>query len=88
MSVHEPILYAQTPEEAGSSEEPEIQAETEEENSAQEEAGGSEKTAEQEGTAQQEETAQGGIDVSAPSAVLVEASTGQVIYEKDADTQR
>lgn len=88
MSVHEPILYAQTPEEAGSSEEPEIQAETEEENSAQEEAGSSEKTAEQEGTAQQEETAQGGIDVSAPSAVLVEASTGQVIYEKDADTQR
>ncbi len=88
MSVHEPILYAQTPEEAGSSEEPEIQAETEEENSEQEEAGGSEKTAEQEGTAQQEETAQGGIDVSAPSAVLVEASTGQVIYEKDADTQR
>lgn len=28
------------------------------------------------------------IIVSAPSAILMEASTGQVIYEKDADTQR
>ena len=84
MSVHEPILYAETPEEAGSSGEPEIQGETEEGTGAQEEADGSEKATEQEGTAQQEE----GIDVSAPSAVLMEASTGQVIFEKDADTQR
>ena len=88
MSVHEPILYAETPEEAGSSGEPEIQGETEEGTGAQEEADGSEKATEQEGTAQQEEAAQGGIDVSAPSAVLMEASTGQVIFEKDADTQR
>ena len=29
-----------------------------------------------------------GIEVSAPSALLMEASTGQVIYEKDADTKR
>lgn len=29
-----------------------------------------------------------GIEISAPSALLMEASTGQVIYEKDADTQR
>ena len=29
-----------------------------------------------------------GIDVSAPSAILMEASTGQVIYEKDADSVR
>ena len=85
MSVHEPILYAETPEEAGSSGEPEIQGEG---TGAQEEADGSEKATEQEGTAQQEEAAQGGIDVSAPSAVLMEASTGQVIFEKDADTQR
>lgn len=28
------------------------------------------------------------IDVSAPSAVLMEASTGQIIYEKDADSAR
>lgn len=30
----------------------------------------------------------GGMTVSAPSAILMEASTGQVIFEKDADTQR
>ena len=29
-----------------------------------------------------------GIDVSAPSAILIESSTGQVIYEKDADSIR
>ena len=29
-----------------------------------------------------------GIDVSAPSALLMESSTGQVIYEKDADSVR
>lgn len=29
-----------------------------------------------------------GVEVSAPSALLMEASTGQVIYEKDADVQR
>lgn len=34
----------------------------------------------------EEDTGQAAI--SAPSAILMEASTGQVIYEKDADTQR
>ena len=29
-----------------------------------------------------------GVEVSAPSALLMEASTGQVLYEKDADTKR
>ena len=29
-----------------------------------------------------------GIEISAPSAILMEASTGKVIYEKDADTAR
>lgn len=33
-------------------------------------------------------TADGGPSIQAPSAVLMEASTGQVIYEKDADTKR
>ena len=28
------------------------------------------------------------VEITAPSALLMEASTGQVIYEKDADTQR
>lgn len=37
---------------------------------------------------QAEETGQAEIDISAPSAVLMEASTGTVIYEKDADTAR
>ena len=35
-----------------------------------------------------EKNADGAADVSAPSAILMEASTGQVIYEKDADNQR
>lgn len=30
----------------------------------------------------------GGVEISAPSAVLMESSTGQVIYEKDADSKR
>lgn len=34
------------------------------------------------------ETAAPGIEVSAPSAILMEVSTGTVIYEKDADTSR
>lgn len=34
------------------------------------------------------EEVQGGPQVSAPSAVLMEASTGTVLYEKDADTAR
>lgn len=36
----------------------------------------------------QAEAGTSGVEVSAPSAILMEASTGQVIYEKDADTQR
>lgn len=36
----------------------------------------------------QEVDAAGGPSIQAPSAVLMEASTGQVIYEKDADTKR
>lgn len=28
------------------------------------------------------------LDISAPSAILVEAHTGQVLFEKDADTRR
>lgn len=46
-----------------------------------------EKIREEEGTpAETQEAA--GIEVSAPSAILMEASTGTVIYEKDADTVR
>lgn len=62
---------------------------------SQEEAGSQESTEEEGGEAAEEEKegepaeeSQGGIDVSAPSAILIEASTGQVIYEKDADSIR
>lgn len=44
--------------------------------------------ADEEESKQAEETRQAEIDISAPSAVLMEASTGTVIYEKDADTAR
>ena len=44
--------------------------------------------ADDEESKQAEETGQVEIDISAPSAVLMEASTGTVIYEKDADTAR
>ena len=46
----------------------------------------SEETVETEGEAADAQTA--GPEVSAPSAVLMEASTGEVIFEKDADTAR
>lgn len=36
----------------------------------------------------EEVNAEGGPTIQAPSALLMEASTGQVIYEKDADVQR
>ncbi len=45
-------------------------------------------SADEEESKQDEETGQAEIDISAPSAVLMEASTGTVIYEKDADTAR
>lgn len=37
---------------------------------------------------QPEEGTQPAVEISAPSAILMEASTGTVIYEKDADTAR
>ena len=46
-------------------------------------------TAEEEGSTEETaEDAQEGTQVSAPSAILMEASTGTVLYEKDADTAR
>lgn len=66
-----------------------------------EEAANSEESEEQQGETEEqtEESAQtedqteqagegSGIEVSAPSAILMEASTGKIIYEKDADTRR
>ena len=56
---------------------------------AQEEAEGPEEDGAQEetGTGAQEEIS-GNVELNAPSAILMEASTGQIIYEKDADTKR
>lgn len=45
-----------------------------------------ETTGESGDTATEENTTS--VEISAPSALLMEVSTGQVIYEKDADTQR
>lgn len=48
-----------------------------------------ENTVENEGGEEQENIEQtGGLEISAPSVILMEASTGSVIYEKDADTKR
>lgn len=59
------------------------------ESSAQEQTAeeGTEKTAEQEqAEAEDAEQTQPAVEISAPSAVLMEASTGTVIFEKDSDT--
>lgn len=57
--------------------------------SAEEENEKQTEEAEQPGNLQEmEDLQQAEIDINAPSAVLMEASTGTVIYEKDADTAR
>ena len=61
------------------------------ESSAQEQTAeeGTGKTAEQEqAEAEDAEQTQPAVEISAPSAVLMEASTGTVIFEKDSDTAR
>lgn len=61
------------------------------EESAEEETGEirPEEGAQEEGTGESgSEESEAGITISAPSAILMEASTGTVIYEKDADTVR
>lgn len=73
--VFQPVLAADT----GSQESADSQESREEES-------GEAVTEEKEEAAKEEDGS--GIDVSAPSALLMEASTGQVIYEKDADSKR
>ncbi len=59
------------------------------EEEAQEEEQSQEETqAEEQTEAQPEAQTEAAVDISAPSAILMEASTGTVIYEKDADTAR
>lgn len=54
---------------------------------AEEVAENTEGLSEKESENVEEETA-AAVEISAPSAILMEASTGQVIFEKDADTKR
>lgn len=60
----------------------------ESEEKQQEEADSGKQQGEEGEKKQQKEKAGGKDTVSAPSAILIETSTGQVIYEKDADTKR
>lgn len=73
-------------EEAAAEQEEEASEQTEEQPEQTNEQEGEESVQEE---AQSEQTGEGsGIEVSAPSAILMEASTGKIIYEKDADTKR
>lgn len=73
-------------EEAAAEQEEEASEQTEEQPEQTNEQEGEESVQEE---AQSEQAVEGsGIEVSAPSAILMEASTGKIIYEKDADTKR
>ncbi|MGF0034186.1 D-alanyl-D-alanine carboxypeptidase family protein [Bariatricus sp. SGI.154] len=76
MTVQEPIMYTDTRDESDAQK----GIDTQEERDVQEEQNIQDEAAEGETVS--------GIEVSAPSAILMESSTGQVIYEKDADTPR
>lgn len=94
MQVREPILYTDT----GTQEQEDVDAREEEETQGEANVQEEAETGTQEEADAQEETGEaeeptgdgstGSLAVSAPSAVLMEASTGQVIYDKDADTKR
>lgn len=73
MTAQNFLLYTNTREEMNNQEEISTREEQKEQDTQDEAAEG--------------ETASG-VEVSAPSAILMESSTGQVIYEKDADTPR
>lgn len=91
MEAKETILYTDVQrDETKESEDTKEKMESQEAAEAQKEA---EEAVQNEDEAAQEEgdsgsAAAGQVEVSAPSAILMESSTGQVIYEKDADTQR
>ena len=58
---------------------------TEQEQSSEEQ---SQTTVHEQAESENAEQLQSGVEVAAPSVILMEASTGTVIYEKDADTAR
>lgn len=89
----QPVLAQEntdTQENAGAQESTEEHKTAEGEETAEEhKAAEGEETAEGQGAAEGEESEeQAGPQISAPSAVLMEKSTGQVIYEKNPDEQR
>lgn len=82
MPVREPVRYTQTQEEGQSdANEAEDQATDEGNDQNTDEAG-------QEAGSKTDSETGSEIEITAPSAILMEASTGKVVYEKDADTQR
>lgn len=91
MPLETAVVYEdETPEEQGNTNETESVLEIEEKNEAETE--NTEETKETKGIANEsdisESNVSNGQEVSAPSVILMEASTGEVIYEKDADTAR
>ena len=97
MPVREPVLYADVQGEAEDNDDTQKNANTQEPAEGQD-AANTQGTAEGQDAADTQDSAEGqdaagagneaGPQVSAPSAILMEASTGQIIYEKDADEQR
>lgn len=71
----------------GSAEEQEG-AKTQEDDQVEETSETQENSEGQESAGTEEPSEQAGPQISAPSAILMEASTGQVIYEKNPDEQR
>lgn len=88
--VQEEIISTQEETDALEGASAQVETDTQEVADTQDEINNSGDTEERQNTI--DETAEGetvsGIEVSAPSAILMESSTGQVIYEKDADTPR
>lgn len=83
--VREPVMYTDTQGEAEENDDMQ-------ENAGEQDAAGTQGTAEGQDDAGEQGVgsagSEAGVQVSAPSAILMEASTGQIIYEKDADEQR
>lgn len=85
MPVREPVLYADVQGEAEDNDDTQKNANTQEPAEGQEAADTKDSAG---GQAAGSTGNEAGPQVGAPSAILMEASTGQIIYEKDADEQR
>ena len=85
MPVKEPVLYTDAQGEAEDNDETQKNSNTQEPAEGQEAADTKDSAG---GQAAGSTGNEAGPQVGAPSAILMEASTGQIIYEKDADEQR